>query len=243
MRRHSAQTVNKPTKKVALPDAQAVLLRASWLARVDPGVAARLAPHCRFLAVQTGESVIRRGSAVRHLTMVVQGELAIGLSSIGGRQMVLGQVPPGRVVGLAAMIDARASLHDARASMPSLVLLIPRTEVLAAAREMPGLANALLRHLAGSVRGMLRSYADRSLLPLRPRVAVLLLRLMQASTSGQPVLAMSQDELAAMLGVTRQYLSPALKQLEREGLIRLGYRSIALIDQDGLGVLAGAAGH
>lgn len=248
MRTRPAQTVNKPTKLAASWDAHALLLRAPWLARVDSAAAAaRLAPHCRFRAVQAGESVIRRGSAVRHLTMVVQGALELGLSSAGGRQMVIDQLPSGRVVGLAAMIDARASLQDARASVDSVVMLIPRTEVLAAARELPGLANALMRLLAGSVRGLLRSCADRSLMPLRPRLAALLLRLLRAAgalPAGRPdanLLPMAQDELAAMLGVTRQHLSPALKQLEREGLIQLRYRCIEVVDRDSLSRMAAGA--
>lgn len=216
--------------------------------RAGPAAALRLAPHCRFRAVAAGGAVVRRGAPVRHLTVLVRGGLEIGLSSADGRRMVIGQLTPGMAVGLAALLDARSSLQDARASVDSVVMFIPRAELLAAARDLPELAEALLRHLAGRVRTLLTAYADRSLMPLRPRLAALLLRLAKAAgASQQPAgatvaLAMAQDDLAAMLGVTRQHLSPVLKQLERERLVDLGYRRITLPDPAGLSRIVDPAG-
>ena len=220
---------NSTIRQGASPSAADALRRAPWLSAMGEAAIEQLAPEARVRSVVQGEMVLRQGVPVRQLVMVVDGWLEIGLTSQGGRRLVLDQVPPGGVCGLPALMDARPSLQDARAGVDSLVLMVPRAVVLGLVQTLPGFADVLLRMLADRVRALLSAYANRALITLEPRVATLLLRL--AGGQGQESsLQISQEDLAAMLGVSRQALSPVLKQMERQGLIQLAYRRLQVID-------------
>lgn len=230
-------TVKKPTiPDDARPSVADALKRIPWLAGLGDAAIEHFEPHARLRGVAQGDMVLRQGAPVRHLVVVVSGWLEIGLTSPGGRRLVLDQVAPGDTCGLAGLLHAQTSLQDARAGIDGQVLLLPRAAVLAAVHTLPGFADLLLRMLAGRVRGLLSAYANRALITLAPRVATLLLRLSRGQGAGAAV-GKSQEDLAAMLGVTRQALSPVLKQMERDGLIELAYRRVGVLDPAGLRLL------
>ena len=212
------------------------LRRVPWLAPLGEAAVEHLAPRARLRSVAQGEMVLRQGAPVRHLVIVVSGWLEIGLTSHGGRRLVLDQAAAGGTCGLAGLLHTLPSMQDARAGVDSQVLLLPRAALLDSVKTLPGLSEVLLRLLADRVRALLSAYANRALITLAPRVATLLLRLAR-STGPDLTLHQSQEDLAAMLGVTRQALSPVLKQMEREGLIELAYRRLRVIDPAGLGLL------
>jgi CRP-like cAMP-binding protein len=207
-----------------------------WLAPLGEAAIEHLAPRARLRGVAQGEVVLRQGAPVRHLVIVVSGWLEVGLTSHGGRRLVLDQVAFGGNCGLAGLLHGQPSMQDARAGVDSQVLLLPRAALLDSVKTLPGLAEVLLRLLAHRVRSLLSAYANRSLVTLAPRVATLLLRLARGAGPDQ-ALNQSQEDLAAMLGVTRQALSPVLKQMERDGLIELAYRRLRVLDPAGLGLL------
>lgn len=226
-------STNAPAPRLTVDQA---LRRVPWLAPLGEAAIEHLAPRTRVRSVAQGELVLRQGAPVRHLIIVVSGWLEVGLTSHGGRRLVLDQVTAGGNCGLAGLLHSLPSMQDARAGVDSQVLLMPRAALLDSVKTLPGLAEILLRLLADRVRGLLSVYANRALITLAPRVATLLLRLAR-STGPDLTLHQSQEDLAAMLGVTRQALSPVLKQMEREGLIELAYRRLRVIDPAGLGLL------
>jgi hypothetical protein len=245
--------VNQTVKDPTIPDqidrsAFDILRKADWLAPNGDVCAAYLAPHAQWRTFSSGEQVLSLGVPVRQLVMLIEGSLACGLTDAHGRRLVIDQLSPGTVVGLAALFDARASLQEVKASSDSLLLLIPRAAVLQAIRDLPGFAETLLRLMSNRVRGLLVNYANRSMMSLRTRLAGLLARLAMPNgrrhrrdgTAHEPNdILMPQEDLAAMLGVTRQHRSQPLKELEREGLIKLHYRRITVLQMPGLRKLAG----
>ena len=64
--------------------------------------------------------------------------------------------------------------------------------------------------------------------------------LLRESADGCDV-ALTQDQLAEMLGSARTSIQRVLKQLEADGLIELGYRRITVVDPDGLAGLVGTS--
>lgn len=227
-------TVKKSTIAAeALPTVAEALRRLPWLAGLGEAAVGHFVPRARLRSVAQGEMVLRQGAPVRHLVVVVSGWLEIGLTSHGGRRLVLDQMTAGDTCGLAGLLHTHPSLQDARAGVDSVVLLLPRAAITESVRTLPGFAEVLLHLLADRVRALLSAYANRALITLAPRVATLLLRLTRG-LGPEPALQQSQEDLAAMLGVTRQALSPVLKQMERDGLIELAYRRLRVLDPAGL---------
>ena len=113
-------------------------------------------------------------------------------------------------------------------------------------REHPEFGEALLTLQARRMRYLYWMMEDMATLPLRARLAKQLLHVLRrfgerAAVPGQRGaigLALVQDELAQLLGGSRQRINVELKWMEREGIIGIHQRSIVVYQQDQLEALA-----
>lgn len=221
------------------PLAQALLARDAWLSDFLPEVVqawSRRAPMLRFAP---GESLCRRGSAVPALTVVVSGTLEVTQVSALGRRHVWSYLGAGQWMNLVPVLDRQPAIHDVAAHEETLVLQIPAGAFRTAVEHHPKAMASLLRLLCLRSRVLYEHVADSALLTLRARCARTLLSLMVAHglprAQGVAIsLKVSQNELADMLGCTRQSINRELKQLEREGLIAMRYSRFAIPDEAGL---------
>ena len=91
----------------------------------------------------------------------------------------------------------------------------------------PGMAMAMLKYLAGTVRLLSAHVDDMAFRPAEWRVAQYLL----SAASGQDQVSCTQEEIASSISVSRVTVSRILNQFSRRGLVALGYRSISLLDR------------
>jgi CRP/FNR family transcriptional regulator len=102
-----------------------------------------------------------------------------------------------------------------------------------------------MRHLLDAIAERLRASSEResalAFLTAPARLARLLLQQVQPGDPGGPVVAISQDELAQQVGVTRQTVAKVLGGWRRSGLIITGRGRIMLVDQAALKRLASDA--
>jgi CRP/FNR family transcriptional regulator, cyclic AMP receptor protein len=112
------------------------------------------------------------------------------------------------------------------------VLALPRASFDALMKH-PAFAQAICRMLAARTRSLYGMVEDATLRSTRARVARRLLLLARGdatqASDARPVVPVSQEALAMMLGITRQTLSKELKALVVSGAIALGYRSIEIV--------------
>ena len=235
-----------PTDDPSALDAAAALARVPWLAASSGQARALLLRHASVRRYDRQQAVFRRGDALDQLWIVIEGRLEMSIVDADGRRFVAAQVPPGEAVGFIPLVDRRGAIHDARALMPTALLRLPRESFLAALQVDVDLLQAVLRLLLERGRRLNEWRAEVTMRPLAARLARLLAGLAQAfGTAGSDAavsLAISQDDLAAMVGVTRQALNPEIKALERAGLVYLAYKRVHLRDLDGLRKLASEAG-
>jgi CRP-like cAMP-binding protein len=132
-------------------------------------------------------------------------------------------------------IDTRAEARAAGATElavmdgPAFLALLDSTPRLW--RHVAVMLHKRLTHAMWAIR-------DNSVAPLRERMVRRLLAHAAASgadlAAGPVALRLTQTDLARMLGTGRSRINGSLKRLERDGLVRLGYRTIALTDVAGL---------
>jgi CRP/FNR family transcriptional regulator, cyclic AMP receptor protein len=85
------------------------------------------------------------------------------------------------------------------------------------------------------MRDLLQLLAETIALPPRQRVAARMVRFArQDDEDGKPMLWLSQEALAEMVGLTRKTVNGYFADFEREGLIRRTYASTILLDPNGL---------
>ena len=197
----------------------------------------------RFAA---GDTIVVRGEPMPHLLLVMSGSVELGMLSARGKRYVRWFLPPGQAQGFIPVIDGKGAIFDTRAHGETVLLLLPRETLMAAIGTDPGLAQALLIGFCGRSRAMHEAAASDALLPLRGRVARMILLLADTygvkSTNGILVsLKLSQDEFAALLSVARQALNRELKALEAAGAIALAYSTVKVLDRPALEAAAESA--
>ena len=190
---------------------------------------------CERLHLAAGEMLFRQGDAVPAGQGAFYGVLrgSIKASSLreDGKEAILVVLEAGNWFGEISLIDRLPRTHDATALGDAEVLAMPRAAFDRMMRR-PAFALAVCRLLAGRVRSLYGMVEDATLRSTRARVARRLLLLARGGPSVEraprPVVPVSQEALAMMLGVSRQTLSKELQGLAREGAVELGYGRIAI---------------
>lgn len=227
-------------------DAARALAQVPWLAAGSEAARALLLRHAAVRRYDRQQVVFHRGDPLDHLWVVIEGRLEMSVVDADGRRFVAAQVPPGEAVGFIPLVDRRGAIHDARAVLPTTMLQLPREALLAALQADVELLQAVLRLLLQRGRRLNEWRAEVTMRPLAARLARLLVGLALPFGTAEPdeavSLAISQDDLAAMVGVTRQSLNPVIKELERDGMVELAYKRVILRDIARLRATAHEAG-
>lgn len=217
------------------PAALRALERVPWLRDCGHATRAILLRGARVRAYRAGEAVARRREPADGLLVVASGSLETSSSTASGRRFVISYVGPGHVIGLVPLLDGRGTIHDSVAQEPAEVLWIAADDFHAAIDADAPLLRRVMALMAGRARRLHAMVADSTVMPLPVRLARILLSLRSTrgeprGPGGPPTLRLSQEGLAAMLGVPRQRVNAELRTLARDGVLRMGYLRIELLD-------------
>ena len=130
-------------------------------------------------------------------------------------------------------------MHSVCAHADAMLFALPRDAFLTQLDADPRRARACLEILRERSQAIYSNLADEALLNLGARLAKYLLRLVDqhGRTDGKRValdLKLNQDDLAAMLAVSRQSLNRELRQMETEALISIAYAQTTILDAPAL---------
>lgn len=190
-----------------------------------------------------GAFAARRGDAHRQAWLVVQGIVESSALHADGHRHLVGLALPGDFVALKGVVDGRPEAHDLCAR-DEVVLMAFETQAFQALRlRRPALVLACERQMTYRFRIAVERLAADPATPLDERVAATLQML--AELYGRPEggrvvfnVKLSQSDLADWLGLSRQRVNFALKQLEADGLIDLHYATLTITDPAGLAAKA-----
>ncbi len=208
---------------------------------------ASLATLARAEHYQRGAAIFSRDPERREAFVVATGGVEISRASASGRKFVLSFSGPHDVVGLVRLLPQPPIHYDYRACMDSVLLHLPLEELMAMLDAEPALWRDVALLMCARQGESLRQINDRQLGSLEQRMAAVLLDLAQAHGVGNEQgvdlgLRLSQEQLAAMLGVARQSANRLLRRFEQQGLIAIEYSRITIRDHAGLASRAGDQG-
>lgn len=173
----------------------------------------------------TGTVLFQRGDEGSHMVILMSGRLRLSLVSAAGREIILGTIGPGGVIGELALIDGQPRSADVTTMEPSSGLIIWRDGFLSAVRMEPRLGLAMARHLCGLLRSTNHQMESIALHDLRTRLVRFLLFALQ-QVHGLPLpsraelqIGLNQSELASMLGASRPKLNRAFQSLIEENVV------------------------
>jgi CRP/FNR family transcriptional regulator, cyclic AMP receptor protein len=160
--------------------------------------------------------------------------------------MILATLQPPEVFGELALIDGGPRSASIQTLEPTTVLTLTRATLLDLMARRPGVTDVVLRSLGGLVRRMIAQAGDLVFMDLHGRVAKLLLRLIEAHADDTAErlsldLKMTQSDLAAMVGGSRQSVNQILHQFERRGYLHIEGRGLIVKDVEALRRRAGSS--
>lgn len=180
-----------------------------------------------------GDVLFREGDFPDTLYVVLRGRVAIAIANpIDDRETVVSLMDRGDLFGEMPMLDGGTRSALARALEPSTVLAIPYEPIVAQFRDDPSLLWGVTRLLARRLRVMDEALADSVFLDVTGRTAKRLLELSDGAS--EFVLPVTQEELAGMVGASRERVNKAIASFVRLGWIEQHDRNYKLIKRDDL---------
>jgi len=209
------------------------LARTDFFADADPealrSVAAAGAEHHLI----RGDVLFNEGDPPDALYLVLRGRLAIAIANpIDRRESVVALMEMGDLFGEMGMLDEGPRSAMARALEPTTVLSIPYDRVLKLFDEQPKLLWNVTRLLAQRIRTTDEALADSVFLDVTGRTAKRLLEL--ADGSDEFTLPVTQEELAGMVGASRERVNKAIASFIRLGWLEQHDRSYRITQRDRL---------
>jgi CRP/FNR family cyclic AMP-dependent transcriptional regulator len=179
--------------------------------------------------LRRGDIVFAESAEPEHLYVVEEGRIAIASKSDDGRESVFALMERGQLFGEMGLLDGLTRSAEARALEPSQVIEIPYAPVRAAFEERPALLWGVVALLAGRLRSMDAQLADSVFLDVTGRTAKRLLDL--AADEDEFQLPITQEELAGMVGASRERVNKAIASFVRLGWIDQADRQYRILDR------------
>jgi CRP-like cAMP-binding protein len=218
----------------------ATIARIPFFAGLDSDALGRVAATLRTRRFRRGEVIFHSGDPGDALFLIMSGEIKISLPSETGDEAILASLRAGDVFGELALLDGAPRSATATALVATEVVVLPRVAFRELIATEPAVRDALLASLAGELRRLTMHVEELHFLDMTGRVAARLVRL--SGEVGRPDAdgvihlpsSLTQGELAAMVGSTRQTVNKLLGQFADDGLIRLDRSGMVIIDLPGL---------
>jgi CRP/FNR family cyclic AMP-dependent transcriptional regulator len=185
---------------------------------------------------ESGAWIARRQAPSDYWIGVHSGLLKLAIYNATGRSCTLSGVPPGGWFGEGSVIKRELRKYDVAAIQPSLVLFVPSATFHALLSSSLPFTGFVIRQLNNRMGEFIASIQNSRLLDVDARVAQSLAQLFNPDLYPETgrTLAISQEEVGLLAGVSRQRINQALQSLEKQGILRLAYNQIEVVDLERL---------
>ena len=201
-------------------------------AELDPSALAPIVDQSVDRELLRGDVIFRENDKPDELYIVHSGRIAIANKSIDGRESMVALMESGDLFGEMGLFDGHGRSAEARALETSIVTCIPYAPVRGLYENDPRLLWRVVDMLAGRLRNMDEALADSVFLDVTGRTAKRLLEL--AGQSDEFSLPITQEELAGMVGASRERFNKAIASFIRLGWIEQIDRTYRITNREQL---------
>ena len=216
-----------------------VIRRAPLFTALDDAAASSLRESMTQVKVSKGHTLFKEGDAGDRLFVVVEGKLKLGTSSGDGRENLLSILGPGDMFGELSLFDPGPRTATATAVTDSRVLALANDQVIGWVTAHPQVSLQLLKRLARRLRRTNEVLADLVFADVPGRVAKAIMDLGERfGTKKDDGLhvnhELTQEELAQLVGASRETVNKALADFAGRGWVRLEPRAVVVLDYERL---------
>ena len=180
-------------------------------------------------SLQRGDMLFSEGDQANDLYIVLEGRVAIANRSFDGRESVVALMESGDLFGEMPLFRPDGRSADARVLENSSVVVIPYVPVKSLYQEHPEMLWKIVDMLAERLKVMDVALADSMFLDVTGRTAKRLLEL--AGTDEEFELPVTQEELAGMIGASRERVNKSLASFIKLGWLAQKGEKYVILDR------------
>ena len=215
------------------------LTTVSIFSDLNPDQLRPLISKLRRRQYQRGEVIFHQDDPADRMHIVVDGMVRISIASEDGREKDLALLRPGECFGEMAMFDGSNRSATATAADPSQTFALSRQDFMDFLEEHPEVVAKTTNMLTRRLRSVNQMLGDMAFLDVPTRMAKQLLQLAETYSSGieedgTVEVTLGQDDLARLVGASRETISRALNSYRRLGILSTSHRRITITDRSAL---------
>jgi CRP/FNR family transcriptional regulator len=216
-----------------------ILGQSPLLADLSASDADVLRPHVRTFSLHRGDHLFAEGDIGDQVYFVIEGKVKLTRSAPDGRENLISVHGPGDMFGELAMFDPTYRTASATAVTDARLAMLAHDDLRESLETRPAVAMHLLKALAQRLRRITEINANLVFTDVPGRVAKALLELagkfgVQNEDGLQVNHDLTQEELAQLVGASRETVNKALADFAARGWIQLSAKSVLLLDPDRL---------
>jgi CRP/FNR family cyclic AMP-dependent transcriptional regulator len=223
----SESLISRVREDQLLQERVELLEQAPLFSVLHPSDLRTLASRFHVVRYGKGEVIFREGEPTERLFLIDAGRVKLSIASPTGQELLIGVLGRGQIFGELEIIDRGARAMDARAMEDALLYALPADQFWTMLENRPALARRLLELMARRLRRADQTSQDLVFFDAPTRLARRLLQL--AEEHGKPVgsgeesvritVRVTQEELAQMIGVTRESANRLVASFTERGWI------------------------
>ena len=188
---------------------------------------------------QRGEVIFHQDDPADRMHIVTQGMVRISITSEDGREKDISLLQPGECFGEMALLDGSNRSATATAIEPTQTFTLFRQDFMEFLQEHPQVVAETTSLLTRRLRSVNQMLGDMAFLDVPTRLAKQLLELAEtyaggADQQGAVEVPIGQDELARLVGASRETISRALNSYRRLGILTTSHRRITITNLQAL---------
>lgn len=228
----------RKTRSLPLQVSSAQLAKCEFFSEFSDASRKKILAFSVARRLDSGEVLFEAGQPCKALHLLLDGEVKMNKVNAEGKEQVIRHLRPGQIFGAAPLFTPQGVFPaTAVALRPSLILSVPKPELIRFLKAEPELFLKVLAFISQHLQDMMKLAERVSLDSVPKRVADYLLRL--AREQGGPkagqvlLLQLTQSELAAELGSVREVVGRTLQEFHKQGLIEMQRGKILLKQPEG----------
>jgi CRP-like cAMP-binding protein len=220
-------------------DVDEILRRAGLFQGVDTESVEALASEFEIVEAPRGTILFNEGEPGESLFVVLSGKVKLGRRSADGRENLVAIMGPSDQFGELSLFDPGPRTVTATVVTDGRIAKLPKAALHKWVQDRPQIALQLLRVVARRLRRTNTMLADLIFVDVPGRVAKQLLQLAQrfGSVDGGQLRVthdLTQEELAQLVGASRETVNKALADFASRGWLRLEGKSVVILDRERL---------
>jgi CRP-like cAMP-binding protein len=223
-----------------VPQEEEVVRRAPLFTALDEAAALSLRASMDTVKIAKGSILFKEGDDGEHLYVIIDGKLKLGTSSGDGRENLLSILGPGEMFGELSLFDPGPRTSTATAVTDAKLLSLSHEKVIPWLKQNPEVSLQLLTRLSQRLRRTNEAVGDLVFSDVPGRVAKALIDLGDrfGKITAEGLLVnhdLTQEELAQLVGASRETVNKALADFAGRGWLKLDGRSVLITDVERLG--------